>query len=56
MAHINNREDTKVMVVRLPADAKTWIEREASRCLTSQNSEILRCIRDKMEAEQKKAG
>jgi hypothetical protein len=48
MAH--NKEETTAMVVRLPPDAKTWVEREAARCLTSQNSEILRCIRDKMNA------
>jgi hypothetical protein len=45
------------MEVRLPPDAKRWLEQEAERNWTSQNSEIIRAIRSMMGAElPKKAG
>jgi hypothetical protein len=37
--------------VRLPADAKAFIAAQAARNGSSQNSEIVRCIRDRMERE-----
>jgi hypothetical protein len=51
MAH---KEETTAILVRLPLDVKAWIEKEAARTLASQNSEILRCIRARMDAEQPK--
>lgn len=35
--------------LRLPVDLKTWIEREAKRNRSSQNSEIIRAVRERME-------
>lgn len=49
MAQVN--EQTKAVLVRLPVDVKTWVENEARRTLASQNSEIVRCIRARMDAE-----
>lgn len=43
-----SRTDPK-FVVRLPADAKAFIAAQAARNSSSQNSEIVRCIRDRME-------
>lgn len=45
------KEQTKAVLVRLPADVKAWLENEARKTLASQNSEIVRCIRARMEAE-----
>ncbi|WP_312806502.1 Arc family DNA-binding protein [Agrobacterium cavarae] len=39
---------TKLMV-RLPEDIKAFVESEAARNGNSQNSEIIRCIREKMD-------
>jgi hypothetical protein len=51
------KEETAAVLLRLPKDVKDWVEKEAARTLASQNSEILRCIRDKMdEQSSKKAG
>lgn len=35
--------------LRLPRDAKEFIAAEAERNVSSQNSEIIRCIRERME-------
>jgi hypothetical protein len=40
-------------LVRLPPDLKDWIEKEAARMLASQNSEIVRCIRYRMDREKR---
>ena len=45
--------DRAEMVVRLPRDVKNWLVKEAARTLASQNSEIVRCIRARMDAEQR---
>lgn len=37
------------VLIRLPVDAKSWIEQQAQRNMSSQNSEIIRCVRDKMD-------
>lgn len=37
------------IAIRLPADAKAFIAGQAIRNGSSQNSEIVRCIRDRME-------
>jgi predicted HicB family RNase H-like nuclease len=46
------------MQLRLPHELKAWIEQEAARNGASQNSEIIRAIRTKMDAaeQSKKAG
>jgi hypothetical protein len=36
------------MLIRMPADAKAWLESEAKRNLSSQASEIVRCVRCRM--------
>jgi hypothetical protein len=35
--------------VRLPADLKAWLAKEAARNGSSQNSEIIRALRERME-------
>jgi predicted HicB family RNase H-like nuclease len=39
-------------LVRLPPDAKAFIADQADRNGSSQNSEIIRCIRDRMDRQQ----
>ncbi|MBR1287287.1 Arc family DNA-binding protein [Bradyrhizobium sp. AUGA SZCCT0177] len=39
------------MLVRLPRDVKTWLETEAAYNGASQNSEIIRSIRARMQPE-----
>jgi hypothetical protein len=46
------RTDLSEMVVRLPSDVKGWIEQEAERNCASQNSEIIRSVRARMDTEQ----
>ncbi len=41
--------------LRLPPDAKAFIEMEAQKNASSQNSEIVRCIRERMDRERKTA-
>ncbi|MDR7034521.1 Arc family DNA-binding protein [Mesorhizobium sp. BE184] len=43
------------VTLRLPADAKAFLEAQAHRNGSSQNSEIVRCIRDRMDRETKTA-
>jgi hypothetical protein len=50
---IRKSEGERVLV-RLPRDVKAWIEREAERNGASQNSEIIRAIRVRMD-EQREA-
>ncbi|TFV41367.1 Arc family DNA-binding protein [Bradyrhizobium niftali] len=42
-------------LVRLPADVKQFIREQAARNCSSQNSEIVRAVRARMEAEQERA-
>lgn len=37
------------MVVRLPEDLKAWVEEQSERNFSSQNSEIVRAVRDRKE-------
>jgi hypothetical protein len=46
------KQETKGLLVRLPSDVKAWLEKESARTLASQNSEIVRCIRARMDAVQ----
>lgn len=48
-------DDRVWMQLRLPPKLKAWIEQEAARNGASQNSEIIRAIRTRMDAEQRKA-
>jgi len=41
----------KVMVC-IPQDMKSWLEQEAERNWTSQNAEVIRAIRSRMDQEQ----
>ena len=50
-----HKKETRSVLLRLPIDAKEWIEKEAARTLASQNSEILRCIRARMDSERERA-
>jgi hypothetical protein len=45
---MNGREFSQI-VVRLPRDVKTWLEHQALYNASSQGSEIVRCIRERME-------
>jgi hypothetical protein len=44
------------MLVRIPADIKRWLERKAQRNLSSQASEVVRCLRARMDAELRSVG
>ena len=46
------KQETKGLLLR--QDVKAWLEKEAARTLASQNSEIVRCIRARMDADQPK--
>jgi hypothetical protein len=43
------KEETRALLLRLPLDVKKWLEQEAARTLSSQNSEIIRTIRGRMD-------
>jgi hypothetical protein len=42
------KNEAERVLVRLPRELKAWIEREAARNGASQNSEIIRAIRNRM--------
>jgi hypothetical protein len=46
---------TADMLVRVPVDLKRWLERQSQKSFASQNAEVIRCIRERMEAEQRAA-
>lgn len=46
----------KSMQLRLPEDLKKWIESQAVRNGCSQNSEIVRAVRDRMEQAEQAQG
>ncbi len=43
------KQETKGLLVRLPRDIKAWLESEAAYNGASQNSEIIRSLRARME-------
>jgi hypothetical protein len=43
------RVDVAEMVIRVPREMKSWLEREAERNCASQNSEVVRSIRLRMD-------
>jgi hypothetical protein len=49
------RSDVAEMQVRLPPDVKGWLKQEAARNGASQNSEIIRSIRARMDSENRRA-
>lgn len=42
----------KPLQLRLPSDVKAWIEQQAERNMSSQNSEIVRAVRQAMSREE----
>ena len=46
---MGKRSDRAEMVVRLPPEVKGWIERQARKNCASQNSEVVRSVRLRME-------
>jgi hypothetical protein len=47
--------ETTRLLLRLPREVKVWLEGQAARTLASQNSEVLRCIRERMDRESSRA-
>lgn len=47
--------DRKPMQLRLPADLKVWIAAQAAKSASSQNSEVVRAVRERMNREGVKA-
>ncbi|KEP68518.1 DNA-binding protein [Thioclava dalianensis] len=45
--------EKKALQLRLPGDLKDWIAEQAKRNGASQNSEIIRAVRDRMDRVQK---
>jgi len=43
------------MLVRLPPPLKAWVVRQAENNCTSHNSEVIRCVRERMEREKASA-
>ena len=43
------KQNTERFFVRLPADAKLWVVKQAKKNGSSQNSEIIRAIRERMD-------
>ena len=50
---MGSKRETVAVLVRLPRDVKRWLEHEAARNAASQNSEIVRSLRLRMEGKQK---
>jgi Arc/MetJ-type ribon-helix-helix transcriptional regulator len=45
-------KDRKPMQLRLPTDLKDWIKAESEKNGSSQNSEVIRAVRDRMTQDQ----
>lgn len=43
--------DRRPMQLRLPADLKAWIAAQAEKNASSQNSEVIRAVRERMDRE-----
>jgi hypothetical protein len=48
------RSTFKKMLIRMPADVKSWLETESQRNASSQASEVVRSVRARMEREREK--
>jgi predicted HicB family RNase H-like nuclease len=46
----------KQLTLRLPSRIKRWLAREAVQNASSQNSEIIRALRERMERDEQPAG
>lgn len=44
--------DRKPMQLRLPAELKAWIAAQAAKNASSQNSEVIRAVRERMDREE----
>ncbi|SIN83091.1 hypothetical protein SAMN05443247_00039 [Bradyrhizobium erythrophlei] len=56
MSRNKTEQPLQPLTVRLPSDVMTWLENEATRYGASQNSEVIRSLRARMDAaEPKKA-
>jgi hypothetical protein len=51
---VRKEEKTTTVLLRLPNDVLSWLEKEAERSLASRNSEIVRSLRARMDSEQPK--
>lgn len=51
MAKRERQADWPKLMLRLPPDTKAWVEAQAALNATSQNSEIVRSIRERMDRE-----
>ena len=50
---IQDEPERLTLSIRLPRDIKTWLEAEAARNDRTQNSEVIRSLRARMETEQR---
>jgi len=46
---MENRTSTEKMQLRLPPEVKLWLSKQSKRNGSSQNSEIIRAIRERMD-------
>jgi hypothetical protein len=53
MMMIQDEPERLTLSIRLPRDIKTWLEAEAARNDRTQNSEVIRSLRARMETEQR---
>ena len=44
--------DRKPLQLRLPTDLKAWVAAQAAKNASSQNSEIVRAVRERMERQE----
>ncbi|MDO5613623.1 MAG: Arc family DNA-binding protein [Paracoccus sp. (in: a-proteobacteria)] len=42
----------KQLALRVPADVKAWLEEQAARNGSSQNSEVIRAVRERMDKQE----
>jgi hypothetical protein len=48
VGNVGSKREMVAVLVRMPPDVKRWLEREAARNAGSQNSEIVRSLRARM--------
>ena len=46
---MDTRTNTEKMQLRLPPDAKLWLAKQAKKNGSSQNSEVIRALRERMD-------
>lgn len=51
-ASMTDRSSVKPLQLRLPTDLKAWIAAQADKNASSQNSEIVRAVRERMERQE----